>query len=55
MKKKVAENKRLSESLKEAKEEVEKLQKQVRIIDVHSPKNMNYTFWKMLTNCPTNY
>ena len=43
MKTKVAENKRLSESLKEAKEEVEKLRKQVRIIDVHSQKNMNYS------------
>ena len=41
MKKKVAENKKLSESLTEAKEEVEQLRKQVRIIDVHSPKNLN--------------
>ena len=34
-----AENKILKESLKTAREELEKLRKQVRMIDVHSQKN----------------
>ena len=34
-----AENKILTESLERAREELKKLWKQVRMIDVHSPKN----------------
>ena len=39
----MAENKILTESLRKAREEVEELRIQVRMTDIHSKLNMNYS------------
>ena len=47
----MAENKILTESLRKAREEVEELRIQVRMTDIHSKLNMNYSekYWLIKT------
>ena len=47
----MAENKILTESLRKAREEMEELRIQVRMTDIHSKLNMNYSekYWLIKT------